>query len=564
VNSAFGLFDSVPRSLITVLLVAAITCFAGLGQSALSDSDEAYYAEAGREMRESGDFLTPRFNYENRFQKPVLFYWFVAATYTVAGVNAAAARFPAALSALGMAWLAWYVGRRWSDDETALLSGLILATSFGLVEIAHLSLPDVPLAFFISASIFAAIECWLVAPSPRVELAALAGAAAGAAFLTKGPIGIVIPVLVVGALVVIERRWSILRHAPLAVAALMCIAVGVPWYAVMTKVHGVAYLHSFFVGDNLERFATDRFNYPRPVWFYLPIVGAGLLPWSPFMALWAGPALETLKRRQRLSVVHMRLLVWTLLPLLLFTASIGKQPRYILPMLPPLAVGIAMALRRSLDQVARGSRGVTVRVCGVCTGSVLAIFGAIFASLPAAALGLSPTLLTGGGLLAVVAGVAAALVALLRPVRMPYAIVGATIAAVLAFQFGLLSAPNPEVVQQVAARINAAGGNTTKWSTDDVFVRNLVFYVGRKQAGPFDRAALVEFLHSPDPALLVVREPDLAPLEHQIGRPLHRVGSWEYFNFAAIRIGHLIDRDPERLVRRVIIVSNRPLDESER
>ena len=60
------------RSLALILLVAGLTCVAGLGRPAITDSDEAFYAEAGREMVESGDYLTPRYNYANRFQKPVL------------------------------------------------------------------------------------------------------------------------------------------------------------------------------------------------------------------------------------------------------------------------------------------------------------------------------------------------------------------------------------------------------------------------------------------------------------------------------------------------------------
>ncbi len=52
----------------------------------------------------------------------------------------------------------------------------------------------------------------------------------------------------------------------------------------MWMTHGTAYLQSFFVGDNFERFATDRFNDPRPWWFYIPVVAGGLLPWTPLCA----------------------------------------------------------------------------------------------------------------------------------------------------------------------------------------------------------------------------------------------------------------------------------------
>src|ERR671912_2086363 len=83
----------VHRITLPLLLLAALTFFTGLGRGAITDSDEAFYAESAREMVASGDWLTPYYNYEPRFQKPILFYWLVSTSYTVAGVGEAAARF---------------------------------------------------------------------------------------------------------------------------------------------------------------------------------------------------------------------------------------------------------------------------------------------------------------------------------------------------------------------------------------------------------------------------------------------------------------------------------------
>ena len=79
------------RRALLLILLCIPTFFVFLGSAAITDSDEAFYAEASREMIESGDWITPRFNYELRFEKPILFYWMVAATYTVAGVSEGAA-----------------------------------------------------------------------------------------------------------------------------------------------------------------------------------------------------------------------------------------------------------------------------------------------------------------------------------------------------------------------------------------------------------------------------------------------------------------------------------------
>ena len=90
------------RITLPLLLLAALTFFAGLGRGAITDSDEAFYAESSREMVASGDWITPHYNYEPRFQKPVLYYWLTSATYLVTGASEMGARLWAALAGVGL------------------------------------------------------------------------------------------------------------------------------------------------------------------------------------------------------------------------------------------------------------------------------------------------------------------------------------------------------------------------------------------------------------------------------------------------------------------------------
>ena len=126
----------VRRSLAPLLVVAGLTFLAGLGAPAITDSDEAFYAEAAREMLESGDWLTPTFNYEPRFQKPILYYWLTAATFAVTGPGPGAARLWSALAGVGLVFVTAGLARRWYDDDTALMAGAIVATGFGYVALA--------------------------------------------------------------------------------------------------------------------------------------------------------------------------------------------------------------------------------------------------------------------------------------------------------------------------------------------------------------------------------------------------------------------------------------------
>src|SRR6185295_6486175 len=97
----------------------------------------------------------------------------------------------------------------------------------------------------------------------------------------------------------------------------------------------------FFVGENVERFATDRFNEPRSVFFYVPVILGGFMPWTPFLFLWVKPLLRVLRRRRRLSAAEVRLALWALVPFVFYSLSVGKQPRYVLPCLAPLAILLA-------------------------------------------------------------------------------------------------------------------------------------------------------------------------------------------------------------------------------
>ena len=150
--------------------------------------------------------------------------------------------------------------------------------------------------------------------------------------------------------------------------------IALPWYGLMWSRHGNAYLEGFFLGDNLERFATERFNDPRPWWFYLPVVAGGLLPWTPLALVWLQPVWRFLTRRKDIETLELRLILWAALPLLFYSLSIGKQPRYILPVLPPLAMLLATSvLERTRDW--RSLDGARVRVrrqSSVATGGVLA------------------------------------------------------------------------------------------------------------------------------------------------------------------------------------------------
>ena len=211
-------------------MLAALTFSAGLGRGAITDSDEAFYAESSREMVASGDWVTPYYyNYEPRFQKPILYYWLTSATYLATGATELGARLWAALAGVGLVLVTAACGRRWYNKTTGLLAAAIVATNFGYFSIGRMALPDLPLTFCITLTISAALVSTLEQEQTICTLPLiLAALGLGLGFLMKGPVGIIIPALVIVPVLMIERRSIGLNPARLVMGFLIVVAVALP------------------------------------------------------------------------------------------------------------------------------------------------------------------------------------------------------------------------------------------------------------------------------------------------------------------------------------------------
>ena len=540
-------WPAVRRPVFSLLLLSSLTFFLGLGRQAISDSDEAFYAEAAREMVESGDWLTPHFNYQDRWQKPVLYYWLTAGTYLTAGTSESTARWWSALGGMALVLLTWAAARRMGRPEAAWLAGAIVATCYGCFAMARLALPDLPLAFLVTLTIWSAFEGrWLVA-----------GAAAGLGLLMKGPVALALPALVLLPVWWREHRLRALPLRELALAGLVCALVGVPWYAAMTLEHGTAYLQSFFVADNLERFATDRFNDPRPIWFYLPIVLGGMLPWTMYMAILPWRSVRGVARRARaLTPSEWRLLAWAGIPLLFFTLSIGKQPRYVLPVLPPLAVLVAGMIAARVHGPAHAR--ISLRAATWATAALYAVLAILLLRAEPLFVSASPGLTRAS--IAIIAASALVLAALGLAAAwrwLPATLAACSAALLLSLQFGALAGVRPEPVEQMAAAVHRHRHSGESVGAYQVFVRNLIFYTRLPQANLYDEARALDFLRSPQRVLLVVRAADVPRLEAISGVATTRLAEVTYLDPANIRLRTLLAPIPDQDLDRVVLVTNR-------
>jgi 4-amino-4-deoxy-L-arabinose transferase-like glycosyltransferase len=353
----------------TVLILATLyVCyFSHLGAIGFVGPDEPRYAWIARDMVETGDWVTPRLYGKPWFEKPPLFYWGGALCFKLFGVSEAAARLPSAISALlatlALAWLAL----RLYGSETARWLLLLLPTTVGMIGFSHAAATDMPFSGILTiAMIAAAVVLGLVprpvAPSSSFSsapltffAAALFGFFLGLAVLAKGPVGIVLCGGAVFFWALFTKRWSdTFRLFHPAGIVTFCITA-LPWYILCAR-RNPDFFRIFIIEHNFKRYLTPEFQHTQPLWFYIPILLLGCLPWT-FLLLPAAMELrESFRQRLESAATGIFLASWSLFPLFFFTLSKSKLPGYILPAIPPLVLLCSSVAAKLLTMTTRIAR----------------------------------------------------------------------------------------------------------------------------------------------------------------------------------------------------------------
>jgi 4-amino-4-deoxy-L-arabinose transferase-like glycosyltransferase len=329
---------------------------AGLGSFGLTGPDEPRYAAIAAAMARSGDFLTPRLWGRAWFEKPVLFYWLAALADRVRGIATASARLPNALLAIALSGaLGLFLARAHSRRAGWLAAYLSLTSAF-LFAFGRAASTDMTLTAPFACGMLA-FYLGLEGEGSRAWLAAGAGAI-GLATLAKGPVAVVLAALALGGFATAQRNWRrVLRLlTPLPIAVFFAVAA--PWYAALTWRHP-GFFRFFFLQQNLERFATNRYQHPQPVWFYLPVLLLGLVPWAGWLGLPLGDLARRLRRLgwrgwRGADPLATYLTLWLLAPLAFFSLSQSKLPGYILPAVPAAVGLIALSAAERWGQRGEG------------------------------------------------------------------------------------------------------------------------------------------------------------------------------------------------------------------
>lgn len=363
------------RDYAILLAISAVLTLPNLGATSLWDVDEGVNAEAAREMYDNGSWLVPTFNYQLRTAKPVMLYWLQRITYTAFGVNEWSARFPSVMAAWLTVLLTYELARRMFGRTTGLLAGIVLASAFEFSMLAHAATPDATLLLFTVLTYFL---FWTRHEDNSRRWWTLTAAACGLAVLTKGPVGVALPGLVIVLYFAWNRELGRLLDRKLLVAALVFILVAGPWYGLVTAETRGEWARVFFGRENLQRFTTPMENHRGPFIYHTVAILVLFAPWSIFLiaAVWegvrgarrkdppptplpagrgvggVGPAFSLSLQGEGWEVgpENMRafrfLICWFAAYLVFFSAAATKLPNYVLPVYPAIAILTARFLVR--------------------------------------------------------------------------------------------------------------------------------------------------------------------------------------------------------------------------
>lgn len=340
-----------------LLFLSVLLYFLGNGSLPISDPVEGNYTETAKEMLASGDYLSPQIFGNYWYDKPILFYLELIASFQIFGLTDFAARFAPAVGTTLSILLTYFFGRHLYGERTGFVAALLTATSVEFWYIGHAVITDMTLFLTISLTLIA-FYIGYKEQKPRWYL--LAFFAAGVATLDKGPLGLCLPGLIILIFLITERRLGALLNRCILFGFVLYFATIALWYLPMYQLHGADFLDTFFGVHNALRATVPE--HPRnSVWyFYLMVFFLGCLPWS----LAGLPAAVSRIYHRKVSfpkdTTTRFLLVWAITVFVVFECFASKYVTYTMPYLMPLALLAARYFVQHEKLTARVAGGMAV------------------------------------------------------------------------------------------------------------------------------------------------------------------------------------------------------------
>jgi 4-amino-4-deoxy-L-arabinose transferase-like glycosyltransferase len=349
--------------LLWVVLIAFIMIFGRLGALPLISPDEGRNAEVAREMMESGSWLVPTYNGLAYLDKPAFYFKTVALSFSLFGVSEASARLSSAFCGFSLLAVAFLWVRREYGRTTALLAVAVLATTPLFVAFSRIVIFDMTLALFVCSAVFAGYLAGTGGEQDRRRWSLAAMTLMSLATLVKGPVGFVVPLLVLGVFNWLDARKGVTRSLLSPLNLLLFVAIVGPWFA------GVSIRHPDFpyyglVKESLARFGTAEFKRTQPPYYYVAIIAACFLPWS---ILLPEALVSAWRARSRWTSADRLLIVWASVVVVFFSLSQSKLPGYILSGVVALGILTARVFATALNSPGGRIESLVMRATLVLT-----------------------------------------------------------------------------------------------------------------------------------------------------------------------------------------------------
>jgi 4-amino-4-deoxy-L-arabinose transferase-like glycosyltransferase len=383
--------------LLLVLALGALLYLPGLGHEILRHPLEAKYALAAREMVRGGPWLVAHLFGEIYPDKPPLYFWATAGVAEMRGgrLDEVSARLPAVIGGLASLAFTLLLGESLFGARAGLISAAVVATSGLFFWYARQGHPD---QFLIAGVTLAYLALWrsfgAPAGSRRTGWIALAYAAMGFAVMSKGLLGLVLPLIgvglylgVTGPLRAIPRRLGLWPGLPIFAAIVLA------WYGPAVARYGVGYLRETLVHQQMERYARS-WVHQGPWYQYFADFATGFLPWSLFVPgaialAWqagrevrggphdagAGPA------DSQDPAPFLFPACWFVSGFVFFSLSTGKRAAYLLPLYPAAALLVGWTWTQMIDE-GRRSRSLAAPVKLLAAGAALLALAVLFLPRP--------------------------------------------------------------------------------------------------------------------------------------------------------------------------------------
>ena len=334
-----------PVTILVLVLIYALLWFGTLNYRHLIPSDEGRYAEIAREMFVTGDWVTPRYNGYKYFEKPPLQIWATAAAFNLFGIGDWQARLWTALTGFLTIVFIGFTGARIYTPRAGWLAAIALASSPMWVIGGHINSLDMGLSAFLVAALCSLLLAqssqnstdnrrWMWACWAFMALATL----------SKGVIGIAIPGMVFVVYSITAWDWKIWKRLHIISGTILFLVITAPWFVLVAQ-RNPEFLEFFFIHEHLQRFTQTAHSRTGPIYYFIPLLLIGFLPW---IAQTPEALAQAWRERNREFSSGWLLTCWFAVIMGFFSISQSKLPGYIIPVFPALALLVGHRLDRNL------------------------------------------------------------------------------------------------------------------------------------------------------------------------------------------------------------------------